>query len=47
MNPSSSRAMAAVTTTDRLPRAVSRGHGIVPQTPPEHVASLVEQVRAV
>jgi uroporphyrinogen decarboxylase len=22
------------------------GHGIVPQTPPEHVAALVEQVRA-
>jgi uroporphyrinogen decarboxylase len=22
------------------------GHGIVPQTPPEHVAALAEQVRA-
>jgi uroporphyrinogen decarboxylase len=22
------------------------GHGIVPQTPPEHVAALIDQVRA-
>jgi len=28
------------------PAIFNLGHGIVPQTPPEHVASLVEQVRA-
>jgi uroporphyrinogen decarboxylase len=28
------------------PFVFNLGHGIVPQTPPEHVASLVEQVRA-
>ncbi len=29
-----------------LPAIFNLGHGIVPQTPPEHVAALVEQVRA-
>ena len=28
------------------PCVFNLGHGIVPQTPPEHVAALVEQVRA-
>ena len=28
------------------PFVFNLGHGIVPQTPPEHVAALVEQVRA-
>jgi uroporphyrinogen decarboxylase len=28
------------------PSVFNLGHGIVPQTPPEHVAALVEQVRA-
>jgi len=28
------------------PGVFNLGHGIVPQTPPEHVAALVEQVRA-
>jgi len=29
-----------------IPAVFNLGHGIVPQTPPEHVAALVEQVRA-
>jgi uroporphyrinogen decarboxylase len=28
------------------PHIFNLGHGIVPQTPPEHVAALVEQIRA-
>jgi uroporphyrinogen decarboxylase len=28
------------------PWIVNLGHGIVPQTPPEHVAALVEMVRS-
>ncbi|MFQ3622971.1 MAG: uroporphyrinogen decarboxylase family protein [Acetobacteraceae bacterium] len=28
------------------PWIVNLGHGIVPETPPEHVARLVERVRA-
>ena len=28
------------------PCVFNLGHGIVPQTPPDHVAALVEQVRA-
>jgi uroporphyrinogen decarboxylase len=37
---------AVLAALQSLPAIVNLGHGIVPQTPPEHVAALVEQVRA-
>ena len=37
---------AILTALKGRPSVFNLGHGIVPQTPPEHVAALVEQVRA-
>ena len=37
---------AVLTALKGRPSVFNLGHGIVPQTPPEHVAALVEQVRA-
>ena len=37
---------AILTALKGRPCVFNLGHGIVPQTPPEHVAALVEQVRA-
>ena len=41
-----SETMAMLSALQGLPAIFNLGHGIVPQTPPEHVAALVEQVRA-
>ena len=38
--------MAVLSAMQGRPCIFNLGHGIVPQTPPEHVAALVEQVRA-
>jgi uroporphyrinogen decarboxylase len=38
--------MAVLSALQGRPAIFNLGHGIVPQTPPEHVAALVEQVRA-
>ena len=37
---------AVLTALKGRPSVFNLGHGIVPHTPPEHVAALVEQVRA-
>jgi uroporphyrinogen decarboxylase len=41
-----SETTATLSALKGLPAIFNLGHGIVPQTPPEHVAALVEQVRA-
>ncbi len=41
-----SETMAVLSALQGRPAIFNLGHGIVPQTPPEHVATLVEQVRA-
>jgi uroporphyrinogen decarboxylase len=41
-----SETTAVLSALQGLPAIFNLGHGIVPQTPPEHVAALVEQVRA-
>jgi uroporphyrinogen decarboxylase len=38
--------MGVLSALNSLPAVFNLGHGIVPQTPPEHVTALVEQVRA-
>jgi uroporphyrinogen decarboxylase len=39
-------AASVLTALKGRPSVFNLGHGIAPQTPPEHVAALVEQVRA-
>jgi uroporphyrinogen decarboxylase len=41
-----SQTIAVLSALQGVPAIFNLGHGIVPQTPPEHVAALVEQVRA-